>query len=862
MMIRHIAKLMLASLLLAVSCQHEDIWDKLNDHEQRIEQLEKQCKELNANVMAMQAVLTALQSNDYVTEVMKVVENGVEVGYSLTFAKAGTVTLYHGTDGADAVAPRIGVKKASDGSYYWTSGDDWLTTDDGSKIPATVASDGAYVTPQFRVVDGEWYVSFDNGNSWRPVEVVNEEITQFFSNVRYDDRYVYITLADGSLLDIPYGSAAGADEILYASAYGVKPGEVDSQKLNELLNAASSGNKTIRFNDGEYCFTATVAVPSNVSIIGNTKTVFKRSSEMTSGTLMTVNGADNVYLSHIILDGGLESRPTEEGANIGLSIVSSRSVNIENVEFVGWSKYGLYSKTMSSYGDPEEGKFFKHLQITNCRFMFNYCGNYFDYRCEYTQMLNCVWGENYIGTINCGGNNTYTSCQWNSNYIGFQMENDGSNPAHGGCNSCTFNHNTKAILINDCVNGWLFNGCQVFYGSITLNNCKGVIFDANIWGSCKFYSTGEKGQNMISNTYFQTDRQTILAGNVESTVVYNCLPDTTPYPEVPDTSNILYGKILVTIGDSITYGADMQMEPTLGLIENPGPNEGKYKSYGWQIANRNNMTFYQKGISGSTMQGAVNPNGTDKGDVSKKNGFSKENGRYTQLPDDIDFMTIMFGWNDAAYGTLGTINDTTNETYCGGFNVVLPYLIHKYPYTTIVLIVPFGTTVAHRQAVRDMAQKWGVGCFDMCANDLPFYYSEESDEVAVNAAIKKLRIELNQVNGAHPGYQGHYAIGTRLEDYLRKCGCYDRENAIFYKVSYSTAHGTAPQTVEKVKVLYSTLFPTLTADGYVFKGWYLDESFTKVAKAGTVLYADTVLYAKWENISGGNEDLGNREGEW
>ena len=215
-------------------------------------------------------------------------------------------------------------------------------------------------------------------------------------------------------------------------------------------------------------------------------------------------------------------------------------------------------------------------------------------------------------------------------------------------------------------------------------------------------------------------------------------------------------------------------------------------------------------------------------------------------------MTIMFGWNDAAYGTLGTINDTTNETYCGGFNVVMPYLIHKYPYTTIVLIVPFGTTAAHRQAVRDMAQKWGVGCFDMCANDLPFYYSEESDDVAVNAEIKKLRIELNQVNGAHPGYQGHYAIGTRLEDYLRKCGCYDRENAIFYKVSYFTEHGTAPKPVEKVKVLYSTLFPTLTADGYVFKGWYMDNEFKTKATAGKVLYSDTMLYAKWEALSGGN----------
>ena len=206
----------------------------------------------------------------------------------------------------------------------------------------------------------------------------------------------------------------------------------------------------------------------------------------------------------------------------------------------------------------------------------------------------------------------------------------------------------------------------------------------------------------------------------------------------------------------------------------------------------------------------------------------------------------MFGWNDAAYGTLGTIDDTTNDTYCGGFNVVMPYLIQKYPYTTIVLIVPFGTTAAHRQVVRDMAEKWGVGCFDMCANDLPFYYSEESDDIEVNDAIKKLKIELNQVNGAHPGYQGHYAISTRLEDYLRKCGCYDRENAVFYKVTYSTEYGTAPEDVQKVKVLYSTLFPTLTAEGHTFTGWYLDAEFTRKAIAGVVLYEDTTLYAKWD----------------
>ena len=837
--------------LLLVSCQHEDIWKELQEHKQRIEQLERQCRELNSNIDALQKILTAIQQNDYVTEVTKIIEGGSEVGYCLTFAKGGTVTIYYeaGDPAGAGAAPSIGIKKASDGAYYWTSDGEWLTDDNGNMISATVADpDGRYITPQFRVTDGVWYVSFDNGNSWRKFE---ESTSGCITSVTQDSQFIYLTLYDGTVITIPSGTLT---EDIYASTYGVVPGNVDPDDMAQLLADASAGNKTIRFNDGTYVFSSTINVPSDVSLVGNTKTVFKPASETSPATLMSINGSDNVFISHITFDGGLTSKPAQEGTQVGLSVVSCRSVNIENVEFVGWSKQGLYSKTMSSYGEEEDGKFFKQLQITNCRFYFNYCGNYFDYRCEYTQMLNCVWGENYIGTVNCGGNNAYVSCQWNANYTGFKMENSGSNPAHGGCNGCTFNHNdNQAIQIDNCVNGWTFEGCQIFYGKVVLSKSKGVIFNGNIWGSCTFFSTfpDEKNVNMITNTYFLTDRTAILSGNDGSTKVVNCIPEEDITNSTPDDSNILAGKVLVTIGDSITYGADMNMEPN-GLIENPGPDEGKYKSYGWQIAQRNNMIFYQKGISGSTMQGAVNPNGTDKGDISKKNGFSKENGRYTQLPEDIDFLTIMFGWNDAAYGTLGTINDTTNETYCGGFNVVLPYLIHKYPYTTIVLIVPFGTTTAHRQAVRDMAQKWGVGCFDMCANDLPFYYSEESDDVAVNAEIKKLRIELNQVNGAHPGYQGHYAIGTRLEDYLRKCGCYDRENAIFYTVSYYTEHGTAPEPVGKVKVLYSTLFPTLSADGYIFKGWYMDSEFKTKAAAGKVLKSDTTLYAKWEPVSGSN----------
>ena len=193
--------ILLAVMSVAVSCQYEEIWQRLNDHEKRLEQLERQCKELNANVVAVQTALVAVQENDHVTEVMKVIEGGVEAGYSITFAKAGTITLYHGIDGT---TPKIGIKKASDGAYYWTSGDEWMTSDDGNMIPATVADpDGGYITPQFRVVDDIWYVSYDNGNSWRNVDLVNDDYEQFFKSVKYDGEYVCFTLLDDTKIVIP-----------------------------------------------------------------------------------------------------------------------------------------------------------------------------------------------------------------------------------------------------------------------------------------------------------------------------------------------------------------------------------------------------------------------------------------------------------------------------------------------------------------------------------------------------------------------------------------------------------------------------------------------------------------------------------
>ncbi|MBO5708903.1 MAG: hypothetical protein J6S01_06155, partial [Bacteroidales bacterium] len=156
--------IIITAILSAVSCANlDEIWEELRDHEERIEKLETECVRLNRNIEAIQIILEALKKNDYSTDIVMIFEVEVEVGYSITFAKSGTITIYHGADGADgsnSAVPKIGIRKAADGEYYWTSNDEWLTDESGEKIPAAVPNDpdGKYITPSFRIAEGEWYI--------------------------------------------------------------------------------------------------------------------------------------------------------------------------------------------------------------------------------------------------------------------------------------------------------------------------------------------------------------------------------------------------------------------------------------------------------------------------------------------------------------------------------------------------------------------------------------------------------------------------------------------------------------------------------------------------------------------------------
>ena len=173
--------LLLFTIGLFTGCNDYDdgkLWDSVNDLETRLSALEKQCKEMNANIESMKVIVDVLQSNDYITNVTVVTENGVEIGYKVDFKVHPSITIYHGEDGKAGETPRIGengnwwvgnqdtgVKaKEEDGGqgqtpYIGSNGNWWIGTEDtGVKAKGEDGKDG--VTPVIGIkqdVNGIYY---------------------------------------------------------------------------------------------------------------------------------------------------------------------------------------------------------------------------------------------------------------------------------------------------------------------------------------------------------------------------------------------------------------------------------------------------------------------------------------------------------------------------------------------------------------------------------------------------------------------------------------------------------------------------------------------------------------------------------
>ncbi|WP_292266108.1 PL29 family lyase N-terminal domain-containing protein [Butyricimonas sp.] len=261
--------LILFTVGLFTGCSKYDdgeLWNSVNDLEARLSALEKQCKEMNTNIESMKVIVDVLQSNDYITNVTVVSENGVEIGYKIDFHVHPSITIYHGKEGnagetpyvgengnwwvgssdtgvnakgengltpiigsngnwwigdrdtgvkakgengKDGVTPVIGVKQAEDDCYYWTQkiGEEestWILDSEGNKIKATGEDGQAGETPQLKIENDNWMLSVDNGVTWQNLgKAKGDKGDSFFESVTNDVNELTLVLEDGTVITLP-----------------------------------------------------------------------------------------------------------------------------------------------------------------------------------------------------------------------------------------------------------------------------------------------------------------------------------------------------------------------------------------------------------------------------------------------------------------------------------------------------------------------------------------------------------------------------------------------------------------------------------------------------------------------------------
>ena len=391
--------LLLSVTLCVFSACHNDIWDAIDGLDSRVTKLEELCKEMNTNITSLQTIVDVLQVNDYITGIVEIKKDGKVIGYTITFGKHDPITIYHGQDGKDgadgkdgqngsANAPVIGVAQDTDGVYYWTLNGEWLLDDNGNKLPVSGkdgqngtngsngqdgtdgkdgqdgedGKDGANgqdgkdgITPQLKIEDGYWYISYDNGATWTQLGKATGEDGKdgqngadgkdgkdgadgedgkdgdsMFQSVTQDENYVYFTLADGTVIKIAKGSSnnqPNGDDI------------IEFKDLSVPLGLLKTSPNIDVNNDGYISYNEAANYKGSISFSGSDIRYFEEFKYFTGVTSCNFSRCTN--LLKIILPENISTIKNNCFLNCSLLAnitIPQKVVDIEDFAFYGCSK--------------------------------------------------------------------------------------------------------------------------------------------------------------------------------------------------------------------------------------------------------------------------------------------------------------------------------------------------------------------------------------------------------------------------------------------------------------------------------------------------------------------------------------------
>lgn len=203
--------LLLPFACMLAGCKYDDtsLWDEVNAQKAKIATLESTVASMNSNIGSLQSLINAVQSKVTINAVTK-----TEGGYLIAFSDGNTARINNGVDGKDGkngqdgTTPVIGAKADSDGNFYWTVNGAWLLDAEGNKVSTSN-------TPQVKIEDDQWMVSYDNGASWTKVEGQGASATCVFEKVTTDPNNAIFTLGDGTVITVPLTNAAQKLQLVF-----------------------------------------------------------------------------------------------------------------------------------------------------------------------------------------------------------------------------------------------------------------------------------------------------------------------------------------------------------------------------------------------------------------------------------------------------------------------------------------------------------------------------------------------------------------------------------------------------------------------------------------------------------------------
>ncbi len=159
--------------------------------------------------------------------------------------------------------------------------------------------------------------------------------------------------------------------------------------------------------------------------------------------------------------------------------------------------------------------------------------------------------------------------------------------------------------------------------------------------------------------------------------------------------DILEGKTLVALGDSLIYGNKLGNEAT------------------WvnKLGKKHHMTVYNYGKNGNSIA---------QQDIETKNLPMCL--RYAEMPDGADYVVVLGGANDKRLNVpVGKDDDEVTTTFKGALNILIRGLTAKYPRAKILFMTNYnrwGTSSAGHTdleyviAMEEICRNWSIPCFN------------------------------------------------------------------------------------------------------------------------------------------------------